>query len=160
MAGGKKICGIICEASGGGERADFAVLGVGVNANGAEGDMPAPDSPDRPGATSIFIETGRAADLPRLLGEILSRLDEFVCMVESEAGRAGLLELYREKSCTLGGRVRVITEEGEMEGIASGITGDGALEVTDDLGRASAFRAADVVHARLCASRGDNDKVG
>ncbi|MCL2684494.1 MAG: biotin--[acetyl-CoA-carboxylase] ligase, partial [Synergistaceae bacterium] len=40
MAGGKKICGILCETACEGERIDYAVLGVGVNVNGSSCDMP------------------------------------------------------------------------------------------------------------------------
>jgi BirA family biotin operon repressor/biotin-[acetyl-CoA-carboxylase] ligase len=149
MAGGKKICGIICETAGAGTKTDYAVLGIGVNANGTESDMPVLDSPDRPRATSIFMESGRRADLPRLLGGILSELGIFSEMAESDAGRAKLIELYREKSCTLGKSVKVVTEDGEMSGTATGITADGALAVTGNDGRVSVFRAADVVHARM-----------
>ena len=158
-ADGKKICGIICEISGAScassascasdasRRIDFAVLGVGVNVNGAPGDMPVFDSLDRARATSIFIETGRKTALPQLLGEILSSLCKLAGMIESENGRASLIEMYKKKSRTLGRRVRVITDEGETLGTASGITGDGALSVTDAEGRAFIFHAADVIHA-------------
>ena len=140
MSNGRKICGIICETAGAKERIDFAVLGIGVNVNGTAADMP--------GATSIFIETGRKIILPMLLGEILSNLDELAGMTESENGRAALVDMYRKKSCTLGRRVRVITEDGETLGVASDITDGGALSVTDDEGRVYIFHAADVVHAR------------
>ena len=150
MADGKKICGIICEApfAAGAPRIDFAVLGIGVNVNGAPHDMPVFDSPDRPRATSIFIETGRKANLPRLLGEILSSLDKPAGLIESENGRASLIEMYKKKSCTLDRQVRVITEEGETFGTASNITDGGALSVIDGENREFIFHSADVIHAR------------
>jgi len=147
MANGKKICGIICETKSAGRRIDFAVLGVGVNVNGAARDMPVFGSGDRPRATSVFIETEYKTSLPQLLGEILSNLDELAGMIESEDGRAALIDMYRKKSCTLGKQVRVVTEEGETRGVASGITDDGALSVTDAAGLVSTFLSADVVHA-------------
>ena len=156
MANGKKICGIICEisgtsstssASGAEGRIDYAVLGIGVNVNGAACDMPVLDSPDRPRATSVFIETGRKTALPQLLGKILSNLDELAGMVESEGGRVALIEVYRKKSCTLGEYVRVVTDEGETQGVASNITDEGALSIKDGEGRVLIFHAADVVHA-------------
>jgi BirA family biotin operon repressor/biotin-[acetyl-CoA-carboxylase] ligase len=150
LAGGKKICGIICETAGSGPRLDYAVLGIGVNVNGTRRDMPATDSPDRPQATSVFIETGRRADLPAMLGKILSELGRFYRMTESEEGRGQLLEAYKKNSSTLGRAVRVITEGNDTRGIATGIMPDGSLAVTDESGTVSAFHSADVVHARLC----------
>ena len=145
MANGKKICGILCETAGTAQQIDFAVLGIGVNVNGTA--MPVFDSPDRPRATSIFVETGRKTALPQLLGEILSNLDKLAGLVESGNGRAVLIDKYRKKSCTLGRGVRIITEDGEMFGVALHITDGGALSVTDGEGHESVFHAADVVHA-------------
>ena len=147
LARGKKICGIICETAGGAEKPDWAVLGIGLNVNGAASDMP-PEMPDRPGATSLFMECGRSFHLPELLGLVLTRLDEYTRLAVDEQGRARLLFLYGENCSTLGAGVKVITDEGEFFGTASGIEGDGAITVTDSEGRTATFRAADVVHVR------------
>ncbi|MDR0763984.1 MAG: biotin--[acetyl-CoA-carboxylase] ligase [Synergistaceae bacterium] len=147
LARGKKICGIICETAGGAEKTDWAVLGIGLNVNGAAANMP-PGTPDRPRASSLFMECGRSFHLPELLGLVLTRLDECTRLAGDERGRARLLALYRENCSTLGSRVKVMTDEGEFFGTASGIEEDGAITVTDSGGLAATFRAADVTHLR------------
>lgn len=151
LARGKKICGIICETAGGTEKISWAVLGIGVNVNGAASDMP-PAAPGRPEAASLFAECGRRFHLPQLLGLILASLDGFTRLAGDERGRARLLSLYAENCSTLGSPVKVITDEGEFFGTASGIEDDGAIAVTDSEGRTAIFRAADVVHLRPAQS--------
>ena len=147
LARGKKICGIICETAGAAEKPDWAALGIGLNVNGTAADMP-PETPDRPTAASLFMECGRPFRLPELLGLVLTRLDELTRLAGDEQGRARLLSLYGENCSTLGSNVKVITDEGEFFGAASGIEDDGAIAVTDSEGQTVVFRAADVVHLR------------
>lgn len=67
---GRKICGILCEASGGQTRVDWLLLGLGVNVNNAV---------SLPGATSLKRLTGRAWEvegvLRAVLGELWGRYD-------------------------------------------------------------------------------------
>ena len=147
MANGKKICGILCECALSDGRAEYAVLGIGVNVNGTEENMPSFDSPDRPEATSVFIETGHKPRLPRLLGEILTNLGHFSKLTETEGGRLALVEIYKINCETLGRRVKIITDNGVFAGVCAGISADGALLLTDG-DKISEFHAADVVHVR------------
>jgi BirA family biotin operon repressor/biotin-[acetyl-CoA-carboxylase] ligase len=147
LARGKKICGIICETAGDTRKSGWVVLGIGLNVNGAASDMP-PDAPDKPKAASLFMECGRSFHLPELLGLVLTRLDEYTRLTGDERGRARLLSLYCENCSTLGSEVKVITDEGEFFGTASGIEDDGAIMVMDSNGLSASFLAADVVHLR------------
>ncbi len=67
LVGGRKVAGILAEA-----REGRVVLGVGVNVNVAESDLPT--EVDRP-ATSLLAETGREIDRAELLVELLERLE-------------------------------------------------------------------------------------
>jgi BirA family biotin operon repressor/biotin-[acetyl-CoA-carboxylase] ligase len=67
LIGGRKTAGILAEARDG-----RVVLGMGVNVNVAEDDLPT--DIDR-AATSLLIETGHAVDRAELLVEILERLE-------------------------------------------------------------------------------------
>jgi BirA family biotin operon repressor/biotin-[acetyl-CoA-carboxylase] ligase len=145
MANGKKICGILCECALSGGRTDYAVLGIGVNANGTRENMPSFDSPDRPEATSIFIETGHRPRLPRLLGEILTNLGHFSKLTETDDGRLELAEIYKINCATLDGKVKIITDDRVLVGAPVDIAADGALLMMDG-GEITAFHAADVVH--------------
>jgi BirA family transcriptional regulator, biotin operon repressor / biotin---[acetyl-CoA-carboxylase] ligase len=67
LLGGRKVAGILAEA-----RESRVVLGVGVNVNVKEDDLPT--EVDRP-ATSLLVESGRKIDRAGLLVELLERLE-------------------------------------------------------------------------------------
>jgi BirA family biotin operon repressor/biotin-[acetyl-CoA-carboxylase] ligase len=67
LVGSRKVAGILAEA-----REGRVVLGVGINVNVAEGDLPT--EVDRP-ATSLLVETGRKVDRAELLVALLERLE-------------------------------------------------------------------------------------
>jgi BirA family biotin operon repressor/biotin-[acetyl-CoA-carboxylase] ligase len=64
LIGNRKAAGILAEAQGG-----RVVLGIGVNVNLAEADLPEAT------ATSLLVETGAELDRVELLVEILDRLE-------------------------------------------------------------------------------------
>jgi BirA family transcriptional regulator, biotin operon repressor / biotin---[acetyl-CoA-carboxylase] ligase len=64
---GRKVAGVLAEA-----REGRIVLGVGINVNIPESDLPT--EVDRP-ATSLLVETGREHDRAELLVELLERLE-------------------------------------------------------------------------------------
>ena len=74
LIGGRKVAGILAEA-----RDDRVVLGIGINVNLTEDELPADvETP----ATSLSIESGARVDRARLLARLLERLqvryDEWV----------------------------------------------------------------------------------
>ena len=81
LIGGRKVAGILAEA-----RDDRVVLGIGINANLAEDDLPRDvDTP----ATSLLVELGKRVDRARLLVTLLERLEERYDSWLSEGGDAG-----------------------------------------------------------------------
>lgn len=67
LIGGRKVAGMLAEA-----RDDRVVLGIGINANLAEEELPADvDTP----ATSLCVESGAPVDRARLLVTLLERLE-------------------------------------------------------------------------------------
>ena len=67
LIGGRKAAGILAEA-----RDDRVVLGIGINANLTEDELPADvETP----ATSLSIESGAPVDRARLLATLLERLE-------------------------------------------------------------------------------------
>ena len=67
LLGGRKVAGVLAEA-----REGRIVLGIGVNVNVPETDLPT--EVDRP-ATSLLVETGSELDRAELLVELLARLE-------------------------------------------------------------------------------------
>ena len=67
LVGGRKVAGILAEASAG-----RVVLGIGVNVNQDAGELP-PETPKPP--TSLLVETGREWERAPLLAAILLELE-------------------------------------------------------------------------------------
>jgi BirA family biotin operon repressor/biotin-[acetyl-CoA-carboxylase] ligase len=67
LIGGRKVAGILAEA-----RDDRVVLGVGINVNVPEHELPADVGTP---ATSLLVESGRPIDRARLLSALLEQLE-------------------------------------------------------------------------------------
>jgi len=121
LVGGKKICGILAESGvGPGGRLDYAILGIGMNANLDPSDLGVMDR----GVTTIRHELGRDVDLLLLLGVVLSNLDATLARIEDFET---VLDEWRNLNCTLGERVRVRRFGETIEGQAIDLTPEGAL---------------------------------
>lgn len=133
LVGERKICGILSEsgaatpsASGSGlastGRLDFAVLGVGLNANLDPADLDIPEYE----ATSIRSELGHDVDLLDLLRTVLQNLQAELVRIEDFES---ILRDWRLLNCTLGERVRVKRSGETLEGVAVDLSPEGALLV-------------------------------
>ena len=124
--GGRKICGILAESSIGGAvpgkapRVDHAVLGVGLNANVDPEDL---GVTDRQVAT-LSSELGHEVDPLDLLRHLLRYLDAELRRIHDFAA---ILDEWRSLSLTLGTHVLVRRSGEVIEGLASGISPEGAL---------------------------------
>jgi len=141
LVGGKKICGILAESNvGQGRRLDYAILGVGMNANLDPSDLGVSDRE----VTTIRSELGRDVNLLDLLRALLSNLDV-------ELGRIGdfgaVLEEWRTLNCTLGEKVRVRRFGEVLVGQAVDLTGEGALLLATPQGTVELFEG-EIEHLR------------
>lgn len=138
VAGGRKLCGILCESRARGLAMDWCVLGTGINLAQAEGDFP---DDLRGRATSLRIETGREIAREAFIAAYLEAVAEWYddCVADGD----GFFDEYGKRLLTLGRRVRVIEQDAQWEGEAVGIRRDGALEVRTS-GGVRAVYAGDV----------------
>ena len=139
LAGGKKICGILAESSAEnatgpskGRRLDYAILGVGMNANLDPADLGVPDRE----VTTICSELGRDVDPLDLLRALLSNLDAELGRIEDFGG---VLEDWRSLNCTLGQKVRVQRSGEILEGHAVDLSQEGALLLATRRGTVEVF---------------------
>lgn len=152
LFGEKKFCGVISEAATIGSSVLYAAVGIGVNVNSTEDDLPEPDSPDRPRPTSMLIESRGVGGLacrygrPALLAAILARFDRY--LVDIESGGDAFFPAYGDLCSTIGRAVRLITDEGERIVEVEGVDRDGSLAVIEADGTLDYITAADVVHIR------------
>lgn len=128
VLGGKKLCGILTELSvqPGSDRADFVVLGAGVNVTQREEDFP---EALRGVATSICAQTGQHAARAQLAAEMIRALSRVAAGED-----AGWLARYRADCVTLGRAVRVVRAGSARTGFAEDVDETGALLVTWDDG--------------------------
>jgi BirA family biotin operon repressor/biotin-[acetyl-CoA-carboxylase] ligase len=133
----RKLGGILADAEWADPTAPSVVVGLGLNVN-----WPA-DFPDdlRAIATSINHLAGHDVDREHVLVAILRAL-------ESRCGDPGLMDAVRERSATLGTRVRVELASTTVEGNAVELTDRGHLVVQPDDGARVTISAGDVVHLR------------
>lgn len=140
--GARKLCGILTEMEGEAGRVSWVVVGVGVNLNVDESDLP-PEA----NATSVRACRERAghedADVPRRL--FVQRLLEEFHDLRSEP--EAVLPAWREYASTLGRRVRVETPGGDVVGEAVDIKFPGTLVVETDAGT-QRVTAGDCEHLR------------
>ena len=141
LVGGKKICGILAESGvGPGGRLDYAILGIGMNANLDPSDLGVMDR----GVTTIRHELGRDVDLLLLLRVVLSDLDATLGRIEDFET---VLDEWRSLNCTLGERVRVRRFGEIIEGRAVDLSPDGALMLATPGGIVELFEG-EIEHLR------------
>jgi BirA family biotin operon repressor/biotin-[acetyl-CoA-carboxylase] ligase len=129
----KKVGGILAEA---GPELRWVVLGIGINANVDPNRLPE-------GATSLSDVTGEPVDVAALLRAILTDLETLYEVFRGE-DRATILRHWRERSTTLGRRVRVHLPSGTYEGVAESLDEDGALILRMPGGRTKRVVAGEI----------------
>lgn len=148
LVSGRKVSGVLAQSSlswdpdGQTSRLEFAVLGIGINAN-----LDAPDLgfPDAEGvATTIRRELGHDVSLLALLASVLERLDLELDRIDDFRET---LEDLRALSCTLGRHVRARRLGEVVEGLATDITSEGALILSTGTRRRQLFEG-EIEHLR------------
>ncbi|MFZ3149983.1 MAG: biotin--[acetyl-CoA-carboxylase] ligase [Methanothrix sp.] len=134
----QKICGILIEIGAQVDRLDYAVVGLGFNANNDPFDFPAEWR-----STSLAAEMGRDIDRCELICRIL---EEIEVAYENMASKE-IYEEWRSRSLTLKRQVRITSAAGDMVGEAVDLAEDGALllRTGDELKR---VLAGDCIHLR------------
>jgi BirA family biotin operon repressor/biotin-[acetyl-CoA-carboxylase] ligase len=134
---GKKVCGILIESEVKGKRVDYAVLGIGINANIKLSDFPE----IQPSATSLSHELGREVSRLDLLRCLLAEIERLYLALPS--GDA-VYRQWRDSLVTLGKRVKVRSGETSYEGIAESVASDGSLLLRQPDGSLTKIVAGDV----------------
>ena len=124
LVGGRKVAGILCEASLEADRVHRVVLGVGINVNGASVHRAL-----RATATTLRIAGGREVSRPALLAAVLNRLEARYKDWLREGSLSGLLDYYERHSALDGRPVAAENLSGVVRGIARGITATGELVI-------------------------------
>jgi BirA family biotin operon repressor/biotin-[acetyl-CoA-carboxylase] ligase len=137
---GKKVAGILSEASWRGGQAQYAVVGIGVNV--APGSVPPPEELQFP-AISVEQALGRGVEGEALLAVVLDAFFEWREGLYSES----FIQAWEKRLAFRGERVMVSNAEsgvGEVSGVLLGISREGAARIKMDEGRVEEVLAGDV----------------
>ena len=140
IANGKKLCGILSEASWIGSDLGAVIVGIGLNVR-TRFDDPAFHHP----GTSIEAELGYSVNRFDVLRALLARIDYWAAQI----GDPALFEAWRANLGTLGKQVTVASGPPDapdtiMRGVAESVDETGALFVRLESGDLERVLAADV----------------
>jgi BirA family biotin operon repressor/biotin-[acetyl-CoA-carboxylase] ligase len=133
-----KVCGILTELGAQVDRLDYAVVGVGLNANNDTAAFPSQWR-----STSLAARLGKSIDRCALIAAILNEMEQALDDIESHE----LYEEWRSRSLTLGKRVRISSAEGDLMGQVLDLDQDGAL-ILEQGGDRRRILAGDCIHLR------------
>jgi BirA family biotin operon repressor/biotin-[acetyl-CoA-carboxylase] ligase len=141
---GQKICGILMEVSAQVDRLDYAVVGLGLNANNDPSGFPAEWR-----STSLAAELGHDISRCELIGRILEEIE----VAFEKMGHQDIYEEWRSRSLTLKRQVRITSAAGNLVGEVVDLAEDGALLLLsgDEQKR---VLAGDCIHLRAADPEG------
>lgn len=140
MLHGRKIAGVLTELSGELDSIRHVSLGIGVNVNLDESELP---PAVRSSATSLKLALGRPADRPALAAGILRELDNTYAAVVDDRFSA-VAEEWSSQCSTLGRLVAVHTGHRRIVGRAESLDEEGALLLRTDSGHLERIVGGDV----------------
>lgn len=135
--GGKKLAGILIETDFADPEHPVVYVGAGINVNFD----PREHEEIRGIATSLRAELEREVDREALLAAYLGRFEGLYD--DAKAGRSPHAA-WKSRLVTLGQRVHVSSQGGEIDGVAEDVDADGSLLVRQGDGTLAEIEAADV----------------
>ncbi len=137
-----KICGILMEVGAQVDRLDYAVVGLGLNANNDLSHFPAQWR-----STSLAAQLGYDIDRCDLVCRILEEIE----LAYENMGSIEIFEEWRSRSLTLNRQVRITSAAGALTGQAVDLAEDGALilQIGDEQKR---VLAGDCIHLRTATA--------
>ena len=138
LIGQLKICGILMEVGAQVDRLDYAVVGIGLNANNDVSQLPAEWR-----STTLAAQLGHEIDRCDLISRILQEIEMAFENMESKE----IFEEWRRRSITLNRQVLITSAAGDRVGRAIDLAEDGALilEIGEKRER---ILAGDCIHLR------------
>jgi len=137
-----KLCGILTEVSSEPGLVHFAVTGIGINAN--SNNVSIDEGSETVSLSSI---TGKKIHRGELIAGVVRYLHGAVRGLEAPGGMKRALDEYSSRCDTLGRKVRVVSDEGEVIGEAVALGEKGEIIVRTKDGTQT-FTSADVNHLR------------
>lgn len=131
MVSGKKVAGILLDISAEADQVNYAVVGIGINANVDSATMSARF--DGIKATSISDELGRNTNRLDLTRSLLENLERYYLEMEQH-GPGAIIQKWKKNSDMLGHKVAVTQNSKTIQGVAVDVNDDGSLLLRTDHG--------------------------
>lgn len=132
----KKLAGILLEVKGEIDKINYAIIGIGINVNNEISSFV-------PEATSLKEIIKKELKRKDIIEELIK---EFKILLEMDSVK--ILNLWKDKSLTLGRKVKIIHPEGEKIGFALDISDDGALILKTENEKILKIYSGDCIHLR------------
>lgn len=144
LVGDKKVGGILTEMKIEGEKIKAAVIGIGININMTEEDIP---EEIKEIATSLRIFKNEEFSRIILAAEIIKEFDKWYQLLEKKNKKA-IIDRWIELSGTIGKQVKIVLSDREIIALAEAIDEEGRLIVKLEDGTYEKISAGDVTLLR------------
>lgn len=131
MISGKKVAGILLDISAEADQVNYAVIGIGINANIDSAAVSA--RLDGIKVTSISDELGRSISRLDLTKSLLENLERYYLEME-QRGPGAIIQKWKKNSDMLGRKIAVTQNGKTIQGVAADVNGDGSLLLHTDHG--------------------------
>ncbi|PPA71242.1 biotin--[acetyl-CoA-carboxylase] ligase [Jeotgalibacillus proteolyticus] len=136
----KKITGILTELQADSEQIHSLIIGIGMNVNQEKKDFPEELLSI---ATSLSIEKGEKISRSELVQRVMYHLERYY-QIYLEKGFTPIKLLWESYAVSIGKYITARTLNGELTGVALGITDDGVLLLEDEKGTVHSIYSADI----------------
>jgi BirA family biotin operon repressor/biotin-[acetyl-CoA-carboxylase] ligase len=131
LISGKKVAGILLDISAEADQVNYAVIGIGINANVDSAAVSA--RLDGIKVTSISDELGRSISRLELTKSLLENLERYYMETE-QSGAGTILQKWKKNSDMMGREVAVKQNGKIIQGLAADVNDDGSLLLRTDQG--------------------------
>ena len=138
MVYGKKLGGILCESKIQGSILEWVIIGIGLNINEHENELPADLK-----ATSFFIESSSSIQRELVLAKILNNLELLYNTLKENRDTKTLLKFWTERCNHVNKKVKFEADNDTQEGIFVGINNDGAA-IMNSNGKETIYTSGDI----------------
>ncbi|MFD2045843.1 biotin--[acetyl-CoA-carboxylase] ligase [Ornithinibacillus salinisoli] len=140
LINGRKIAGILTEMQAEQDQIQYVVIGMGINVNHTENDLPG-DIQEK--ATSLLLESKERVNLKNLIQQILVTFEqEYDAYIKD--GFSKVKKKWESHSFKIGENVQITTLKNQWTATFSGIAEDGALLITNDNGEIEKLYSAQI----------------
>jgi len=127
----RKVCGILTEMSGEIDHINYLVMGIGINVNLEEKDLP---MELKDVATSLIIESGKYMDRKLLLANVLNIFEGLYNDFVQSGNIKETMEICRENSLLIGREIQLINRGKVRKAKAIDISDSGELVIENQQG--------------------------